>query len=219
MVVGGAPLIAHALAHARASGCLEAVIVVGHQGARVRSAVDAMAPGLTVRFITIPDAAEPNGTSLLAAAPVAASRFFLQMVDHVFSSTVLPKLVHSPLRPHECGRVLVDCMPGASLDIEDATKVRLVGDRVVAIGKNLQPWDAIDAGCFVLTPAVFDAVREVSDPARRTVSSAMRKLAAHGALGAVDVWEVEWADVDTPDDHEVAERLLLAAQPHAAVAD
>jgi hypothetical protein len=42
LTVAGVPLIAHALAHAAASKCREAIIVIGHQGARVRAAVEEM---------------------------------------------------------------------------------------------------------------------------------------------------------------------------------
>jgi choline kinase len=56
----------------------------------------------------------------------------------------------------------------------DATKVRLAGDRVTAIGKSVEPWDAIDAGCFVLTHGVFEALRAVPPGEPLTVSSAMR---------------------------------------------
>src|SRR3954470_22293090 len=80
VTVAGVPLVGHALAHARASGCTEAVVVIGFDGDRVRAAVEQMAPGLYVRFITSPDPAAPSGVSLLAAAPVAAPIFFLQMV-------------------------------------------------------------------------------------------------------------------------------------------
>src|SRR5919206_2773478 len=67
MTVSGSPLIAHALAHASASGCRDAVIVIGHEGARVREAVEAMAPAIRVQFVTNPDPTTPNGESLLAA--------------------------------------------------------------------------------------------------------------------------------------------------------
>ena len=206
--VAGVPLIAHALTHARHSGCREAVVVVGHEAARVRSAIEQLDCGLSVRFVSVPDASEPNGASLLAAEPLAAPRFFLQMVDHVFSSPALPKLVALPFQPGEVGRVLVDCLPGVDFDLDDATKVGLDGDRVATIGKGLAQWDAIDAGCFVLTAGVFEALRRVEERAARTVSSGMRDLAASGSLGAVDLWEVEWVDVDTPADQAAAERLL-----------
>jgi choline kinase len=208
MTLGGLPLIAHALAHARTSGCREAVIVIGYDGARVQSEVEAMAHGLSVRFVTNPDFTAPNGVSLLAAAPVVDSAFYLQMVDHVFAEPALHRLTAQTLADDEAGRVLVDCRPGRELDLDDATKVRLQDGRVTAIGKRIEPWDAIDAGCFVLTSAVFDALRQVPSGEPLSVSSGMRRLVQQRKLGAVDLDGTEWADVDTPADREAAERLL-----------
>jgi choline kinase len=206
--VGGAPLIAQALAHAEASGCREAVVVIGYEGARVRAAVEALLTPLTIRFVETPDPTAPNGHSLLAAEPLAAERFFLQMVDHVYAQAVLPLLDEGPAKQLEAGRLLVDHAP-AGLDLGDATKVRVDGDRITAIGKGITPWDAIDTGCFMLTTTVFDALRRVPATEPRTVSSAMRVLVGRGALVAVDIGHVRWADVDTPADRECAERLLI----------
>jgi choline kinase len=207
MNVAGVPLVGHALSHARASGCTEAIVVIGYDGARVKAAVQAMHPGLRVRFVETADPAAPNGVSLLAAEPLALSQFFLQMVDHLFAVAALSKLISVPLGAAEAGRVLVDSSPG-DIDLSDATKVRLSGTRVLAIGKRIEPWDAVDAGCFVLTPAVFDALRSAPASEPRTVSSGMRQLVAHGLLGAVDLKGMPWVDVDTPADRDVAERLM-----------
>lgn len=206
LTVAGLPLVAHALAHAAASGCDEAIVVVGHESDRVKGAIAALAPSITVRFVETPDPSAPNGHSLLAAKDVASSHFFLQMVDHLFADLVLPKLVAAPMNGH-AGRVLVDSAP-LGIDLSDATRVRLSGERVTAIGKQVSPWDAIDAGCFVLTPAVFDALDAVPSDQPRTVSSAMRLLADKGRLFAVDLAGTRWIDVDTPGDREDAERLL-----------
>jgi choline kinase len=205
--VAGQPLIAHALLHAERSGCVEAVIVVGYESDRVREAVEALRSPLRIRFVHNPESDLPNGVSLQAAAPIAASRFFLQMVDHVFAGDALPRLVANPFDPREEGRVLIDYTP-RDLDLEDATKVRLAEGRVTAIGKRLEPWDAIDAGCFVLTRTIFEALSQVPENGDRTVSSGMRHLAARGALGAADAGGVRWIDLDTPADLETAERLL-----------
>jgi 1L-myo-inositol 1-phosphate cytidylyltransferase/CDP-L-myo-inositol myo-inositolphosphotransferase len=209
MTVGGLPLISYALAHADATGCREAVIVVGHEGTRVREAVEAMAPPLDVVFVTNPDATTPNGESLLVAESYAADRFFLQMVDHLFTQPVLRRLTATPIDVSTAGRVLVDRSP-VDLDVSDATRVTLSGSRVTAIGKAVDPWDAIDAGCFVLTRAVFDALRRVPPNEPRTVSSAMRRLVSAAALGAVDIDGVRWIDVDTPEDRGRAEDLIAS---------
>jgi choline kinase len=211
VTVAGEPLIAHALTHAEASGCGEAVIVVGYESARVKAAVEALPVSLRVRFVENLDPSTPNGVSLLAAEPLAHRRFFLQMVDHLFAGPTLAKLAETPLGKDEAGRVLVDAQP-SDVDLDDATKVRIAGGRVTAIGKGITPWSAIDAGCFLLTRAVFDALHDVPDSEPRTVSSGMRRLAARGSLGYADVDGVAWVDVDTPHDHRAAERLLVSAR-------
>src|ERR671937_127342 len=54
LTVAGLPLVAHALDHAASSGCDEAVVVIGHEGDRVRAAVEAMHSSLAVRFVVNP---------------------------------------------------------------------------------------------------------------------------------------------------------------------
>jgi choline kinase len=205
--VAGKPLVAHTLEQALAAGCARAVIVIGHEGERVRDAVERLHSPLAITFVENRDIEAPNGVSLLRAEAFAEERFFLQMVDHVFCGVALTALTATPFAAGEAGRLLVDRAPGA-IDIPDATKVRLGADgRVIAIGKQIDPWDAIDAGCFVLTRVVFAALRRVATTEPLTVSAGMRQLAAANALGTATV-TVDWADVDTPVDHAFAERLL-----------
>lgn len=208
MPVGAQPLIVHALRHAEASGCRDVVVVIGYEGARVQAAVRAWGTSLRIQFATTPDHTAPNGHSLLAAAPFTRPRFFLQMVDHVFGHPVLPLLDNGPAVEGEVARLLVDPAPDDSIDLPDATKVRLDGRRVTAIGKGLAPWDAIDTGCFRLTAGVFEALRRVPSAEPLTVSSAMRRLSAEGAMSAVPIGAVKWIDVDTPGDREIADQLV-----------
>jgi choline kinase len=205
--VAGVPLIAHALEHARASGCQRAIVVVGHEGDQIRTAVGSMRPGLEVAFVENPHTAQPNGVSLLMAEPAAGPVFYLQMVDHVFGGTALPLLTAEEFGASEAGRLLIDQSPSL-VDVSDATKVRVRNGVIVAIGKQIEPWHAVDTGCFVLTHAIFDALRSVPASEPRTVSSGMRQLARRGSLSAVDVGDLEWIDVDTPLDRAAAEALV-----------
>jgi choline kinase len=207
MSIGGTPLVGYALAHAEASGCSEAVVVIGYEGARVREAVEAIDTSMTIRFVENPVPAEPNGHSLLAAEAVAAPKFFLQMVDHLFATPVLAKLAKTALRDGESARLLVDRAP-VGLDLSDATRVRIEAEWITSIGKGIDPWDAIDTGVFLLTRSVFDAIRGVPACEPLTVSSAMRRLARDGSFSAVEIGDVAWLDVDTPADRHDAERRL-----------
>ena len=160
MSIGGTPLVGYALAQAEASGCSEAVVVIGYEGARVREAVEAIDTSMTIRFVENPDPSR-------AQRPLAAGRRSGRRAA-VFSADGRP-----PVRDPGAGeaggdgdagraksaRLLVDRAP-IGLDLSDATKVRIEAERITAIGKRLEPWDAIDTGVFLLTRSVFDAIRE-----------------------------------------------------------
>ena len=203
--IAGQALLERALDQAAAAGCTEAVVVVKHEAPAVEAFLEGLSSALRIQTVRNPDDG-PNGSSLLAARPLAADRFFLQMADHVFASPVLSRL--GQLEPPHVG-VLVDRAPHG-IDLDDATKVRLTEAQVTAIGKRIAPWDAVDAGCFVLAPVVFDALEEVGTTEPLTVSSGIRRLAAAGIMRAVDLDGVPWMDVDTPADQEMAERLLAS---------
>jgi 1L-myo-inositol 1-phosphate cytidylyltransferase len=202
--VGGRPLIEHALDQAVAAGCEEAVIVLGHQAGQLQGQLARIATPLRIKVVLNPNYHLPNGMSLLAAEPHADERFFLQMADHVFSEPVLERLTD----PSQDGavRLLVDHSP-RDLDEADATKVRIREGRVTAIGKEVAPYDAVDAGCFLLDRRVFQALHALSGEAA-SVSAGMERLAASRTLAPIRLEGVVWVDVDTPADWDRAEALL-----------
>ena len=202
--VGGRPLIQHALEQAEQAGCEEAIVVLGHGADQLRGQLARIATPLRLRAVLNPHYHLPNGMSLLAAEPFADERFFLQMADHVFAEPVLDRLNDPAL--DGATRLLVDYAP-RDLDEADATKVRVQQGKVTAIGKEVLPYDAVDAGCFLLDRRVFAALRAVQgDPP--SVSAGMEQLAALGALAPVPLEGVVWVDVDTPSDWRRAEALL-----------
>ena len=94
-------------------------------------------------------------------------------------------------------------------DIDDLTKVKLDGTRIVAIGKTLADWDGGDTGVMYCTTGLFDALREAKAAGRYGLSDGLTVLAGKERAHAADVSGVWWLDVDTP------EAMKLAAE-HAA---
>ena len=214
----GRPLILRTLQTAADAGISTFHVVVGYQSGAVRDIVTKGAPGGTAVHVTYnPEWHLENGVSVLAVAEsLRRRRFALLMGDHLFESRVLSRLLRTPVRARE-SLLAVDTRHAATEMAAEATKVRLDGDRITAIGKTLTTYDALDTGLFVCDPVLFDALRLARHAGDTTVSGGIRQLAARRLMRAVDVGGATWCDIDTIADLETAEDLL-GSQPEPEVA-
>lgn len=205
----GQPLILRTLSTAADAGIRAFHVVIGYQADAVRAVVERGAPaGTSVHFTFNPDWHLENGVSVLAARDrLHDRRFALLMGDHVFEAAVLARLLRLSVGEDE-SILAVDARRVAPEIAAEATKVRLRGDRISAIGKELAPHDALDTGLFVCAPALFDALEVARRAGDTTLSGGIRHLAALGLMRAADVGAASWCDIDTPDDLAAAESLL-----------
>jgi choline kinase len=210
----GQPLILRTLEMARDAGIQHAHIVVGYQAEAVRAAIEADPPeALRIAFSYNPDWHLENGVSALAArARLEGRRFAVLMGDHVFEAAVLAKLLHVDAPGGE-SLLAVDSRPAPAPIVAEATKVRIAGSRIVAIGKHLTRFDALDTGVFVCTSALFDALERSRAAGDTTLSGGIRQLAARGLMRGVDIGDASWCDIDTLADLEAAESLLAELRP------
>ena len=212
----GQPLILRTLTTAHEAGITSFVIVVGYEAGAVRTAVELGAPaGVTLHFTENPDWHLENGLSALAARErLADRRFALLMGDHLFEAGVLARMLATSAGPDE-SLLAVDPRPAPPEVAAEATQVRLQGSRIVAIGKNLGEYDALDTGLFVCAPALFPALDESRRAGDTTLSGGIRRLAARGLMRGVDVGNAAWYDIDTPADLRSAESRLTREPEHA----
>jgi len=205
--VGGRPMIQHVLAAFREAGLSEAVVVVGYQAEKIRQAL-AGEQGLAITIVENPDWQKSNGVSLLAAAKYVDGPCILSMADHMYEAAMVRMLCRLPVLDGIC-HLLVDDDADAVFDIDDATKVRRLGDRIVSIGKELEDYDGIDCGVFRISPLLIDALaaayRERGDC---SLSDGVRQLCGRGLMRAVPVAGEMWLDVDTPQALRHANALL-----------
>ena len=205
----GQPLILRTLATAADAGITLFHVVVGYQADAVRGVVErGVPPGTSVHFTFNPDWHLENGVSVLAARErLRDRRFALLMGDHVFEPAVLARLLQLQVSEDE-SILAVDARAVSPEIAAEATKVRLDGDRITAIGKDLATHDALDTGLFVCAPALFDALENSRRGGDTTLSGGIRELAARGLMRAADVGASSWCDIDTLDDLAAAESLL-----------
>lgn len=207
----GRSLLERSMRTAHAAGVRRFVVVVGHRRREVAACATAVAERLRVRI----DIAESrawergNGASALAAEPYVDGRFFLLMADHVYPAGFLTRLVEHDGAARACALV-VDHDLDAVHDLPEATKVRIAGREIIAIGKELSEFDAADTGVFLCRPPLFDALRESARHGRHTLGDAVQLLAARGEVTWTPAAGELWQDVDTPEDLAVARTRLLA---------
>jgi choline kinase len=181
--------------------------VVGYESKRMIAQIQQLVPpGLNPRFIENPHWQKQNGISLLAAANQVSAPFLLTMSDHLFDPAIIDLLIESA-NIHLLN-LAVDRKIDSVFDLDDAMKIQTRGDKVVAIGKNLPDYDAIDTGLFVCPESIFDYLERARSGSRRddcALADGVRLMAADAKVCAIDIGDAWWQDVDTP-------QMLLRAE-------
>jgi choline kinase len=204
----GDPIIIRTLTAARDAGIARVEVVLGYEADGLRAVIEAALPrGLAVHFSHNPDWHLENGVSVLAARDRFAGRFALLMGDHLFEPPALARLLAHPARRGD-SLLAVDSRAAAPEVAAEATKVRMSGTHITAIGKDLTTYDALDTGMFVCAPSLFAAIDAARAAGDTTLSGGVRQLAAQGLMHGVDIGDAAWYDIDTMDDLQHAERVL-----------
>jgi choline kinase len=207
----GKPILEHIIRGAQEASIEEFVIVLGYRGDLIRDWFEHRWAG-KARFTWVqnPDYHKSNGVSALKARNAIHGNFLLLMADHVFDPKTARMIAGQQLAP---GEVILGVDPkiDSIYDLDDATKVRRSGNRIVDIGKEIEKYDAIDTGMFLCSPALFDELEAASKDGNCSLSDGMRRLARRRLLRGVDIGDAEWHDLDTPEAFAHAEEEYLAA--------
>lgn len=198
-------MIARVIDAARAGGVTGFVVVTGHEGERLSDFLHDLDPSIIC--VPTPDWSLPNGHSVLSgAAVIGPERHLLMMADHLFDPDIVAATIAAPAAALT---LAIDRrLDNPLVDLDDVTRVRTSGDRIVAIGKHLPDYDAFDCGVFAVDGHFHDALRSVAaGGAAVSISAGVEALAATGAARVMDVGDRWWLDVDDP-------RALAQAEAH-----
>lgn len=195
--IGGRPLISYAIDSFDKVGVERVHAVVGPNGEELAAAVAPLLPA-RMEFHPIPNPKwqKQNGVSLLMAAGKVRAPFFLTMGDHLFETSILQTLLGHP-DPARLN-LAIDRKIASIFDLDDAMKVRSEGDRIVAIGKTLADYNAIDTGIFICPETIFQYLGRVLRNDDCALADGVRLMAEEGNALAVDIGAAWWQDVDTP---------------------
>jgi 1L-myo-inositol 1-phosphate cytidylyltransferase len=203
----GRPLVCYVIDALIEAGINKINFIVGYQSERLRAAMEKLIPPKREWvFIENPYWQKQNGVSLLAAANRVTAPFLLTMSDHLFDNAIVDLLIESA--DFDLLNLAVDRKIDSVFDLDDAMKIQTDGDKVVAIGKNLPDYDAIDTGLFICPEAIFDYLERARSGSNRNdcaLADGVRLMATDGKVRAIDIGDAWWQDVDTP-------KMLLRAE-------
>jgi len=209
----GKPILEHVIRRASLAGIEKFVIVVGYRSDLIRNWFDARSLGVSVTFVENREYHKANGVSALKAKDEIRENFLLLMADHIFEPETARVLLKQRLGPGEV-ILAVDPTIDRIFDLDDATKVRRDGDRIVDIGKEIAHYDALDTGMFLCSPALFGRLESATRDGNCSLSDGMRQLASERRLRALEIGDAQWQDVDTPEALAFAEEVFDGHHHH-----
>jgi len=207
--VGGRPLLAHAVAFARAAGADDITVVGGFGFEQVAAEIARRA--LPVRLVENRAFRDGNLISLAAARPhvEGAAEFLLMNVDHIYR----PAIAALAAAPADDVTAFVDT--DRTLGDDDMKVERDAGGRIRRIAKTLERWDAGYVGMTKVPRAAAGRYWATADAALAAegraihVERVLARLADAGAPPAVrDVSGHGWLEVDLPEERARADEAV-----------
>ncbi len=204
----GLSLIERTILSAKKAGFREFLIVVGFQAEKIKEKIgNGEKYRVKIEYIENKGWERPNGVSVLQAKDFLREEFLLLMADHIFSVEILKKIKNFSLKEDECV-LAVDKNPSKFVNSEEATKVKIEGEYITEIGKDLSDYDALDCGIFKANPVIFKVLEESIEKGDEILTGGIRILAKNKKMKYVETEGNFWIDVDTPLDLKKAEKIL-----------
>jgi CDP-L-myo-inositol myo-inositolphosphotransferase len=189
---------------------VERFVVVGCDSEEVRAHVEDISARrkLLVTCVAADWASGTGAAALVGANELGADRFLLLGANAIIEPSLLERLASDPPAPDE---VCVAAVRGtqAALDRESVPKVAISDGSVETSGEDLAAWGTIGPGVLFCTPVLQEALEQCRFERRHGLGHAIRELARHRRVRAVEVPGSDFLVVDTPRAYREAKRRLL----------
>jgi len=189
------------------AGISELIIVVGFKKDYIANYLQNDPPTLPVTLVENLEWERGNALSVYKAKDYINNEpFLLSMSDHLVKMEALKKIVEVPER---INLLLTDPFISENFDVDDATKVLTEDDYIIAIGKELDNYNALDCGIFRLEPDFFTAVEKSVQKGNESISNAITELISLKRIKVVMLNKAnQWMDIDTPEAYNFAHNFV-----------
>ena len=213
--VGGFPILAHTLKSILECGITDIMIVTGYEARKVEAFVEGMDidADYDVEYIHNRRYNETNNiySIYLTRDVLEGESFVLINSDVLFHPDILKGLVNSPRQ----GVILsVDFTVEIA---EEEMKVKIEGDRIVAISKEIPPEEA-DGEYIGITRIDAEGSTEFFDAVRKTLrdegynvfyeAAYQRMIVEGGYVTFEGTRGLPWIEIDTPEDLQIARKVV-----------
>ncbi len=188
------------------AGITELIIVVGFKKNYIVDYLQKNPQSLPVTFVENLEWEKGNALSVYKVKDYIKNEpFLLSMADHLVKVEALKQIVNSPER---INLLLVDPFITENFDLDDATKVKTENDYIIAIGKELTDYNALDCGIFRLEPDFFSAVEKAVAKGKDSISNAIAELIPLKRIKSITLNKAnQWLDIDTPEAYQFAQKF------------
>jgi choline kinase len=207
--IAGRPLASYLIESLGAVGVRDLHVVVGENGDALGASLREFVPeSMRLHPIQNPDWQKQNGLSVLCAEGKVRAPFFLLMGDHLFDPAILELLAREADSAQL--NLAVDRKLETIFDLRDAMKLQTRDDHVVAIGKDLETYDAIDTGIFLCPNELFACLRRARGQKNGdcSLADAVQLMADDGRVYTIDIEAAWWQDIDTDVMRSQAEEVI-----------
>jgi choline kinase len=215
----GIPLIDRVIDSALKAGVDDFYVVIGYQGALIRSHLEAVsrAKNISITIIENEEWERANGVSVLKAKQYLDEPFFLLMSDHIFDAEIARQLVLQSSGNKGILLAVDENLDNLFVDMDDVTRILAEKSRIQKIGKGIESYNCFDTGIFLCDPALFSAIEKSSEEAGDdSLSGGVRILAQEGKANVMPVNGLFWCDIDDPENFKQAENYLSGQTKNCA---
>ena len=163
---------------------------------------------LNIEAVFAKDWEKGNGASFLAILDkIKHEQFYLLMVDHLFNDEFYKTILKYKINNKSC--LIISRTLSSLNDFNDATKVKVGGEKINDIGKSIKDSNAFDTGFFILNSSEFNNVSKLSVRKKLSLTEVIQELVQQKKLYFIEVSEDSWFDIDTNQDLLKAKNYLL----------
>lgn len=205
--VAGLPLIIRNLRTLHAAGVEEVVVVTGYQSDKIRRALDSYHLDIPVTVVHNENWKLGSAHSIIAASGWITQQVVLVPSDHLYPPSLIRRIMNSPA-PVDSMVLAVDRRCEDVFDQEECLKVHLDGNNIQDIGMNLTRPDGVCPGIVRISPVLVDKLKRLLEDVEISLVDSLRAMARRGRVRMLDVKNVRWISISSPQARRYAELLI-----------